>query len=640
MSCSARYILLCLSIFCGGSLALAQAPDHSFHGTINLAVDASEAPEKLFHATLAIPVAPGPITLLYPEWIPGEHGPTGPIADLTGLKFTAGGQTLAWRRDEANMYAIHLTVPDGASELQAVLDYTSPAELRGGFSAGSTASAQMAVLNWNWMLLYPQGFPAEQITYRATLRLPSGWKFGTALPLANGSSDTLEFQPVSLYTLVDSPVIAGRYFRLLPLTLPGSWPPAEMDIAADSAAALQMGPQWEHHLKQLVAEATTLFGATHYRDYHFLFSLSDHVASFGLEHHESNDSRTRERSLIDPQLGLLMGGLLPHEYTHSWNGKYRRPAGLNTPDYSEAMKGDLLWVYEGLTDYLGNVLSARSGIRTAEQYRDELAEIAASMEYRTGRSWRPLIDTAVAAQVLYEAPESWSNWRRSVDYYPEGDLIWLDADTTIRELTKGKKSLDDFCKLFEGPPSLGRDQVPAAKPYTFDDVVNALNKVAPFDWRKFWEDRVWLITPHAPLAGVESSGWKLIFDENQSELEKATEARAKTDDFTYSLGMVLSSEDGTVEDIVFNSPAATAGMMPGMKLVAVNGRAWSAEILHDALSAAKNNTEPLQLLIENTEYFRTISVDYHGGDRYPHLVPNGKPDLLSDILKQHAAAVP
>jgi predicted metalloprotease with PDZ domain len=633
-----RVLLVLLACFCGLA-AGQQLPEHGFQGTISLVVDATEAPQKLFHATLTIPVSAGPLTLLYPEWIPGEHGPTGPIADLTGLKFTAGGQSLVWRRDDVNMYAIHLTIPAGTSELQAALDYTSPAELRGGFSAGSTATAQMAVLNWNWVLLYPEGYPAEQIAYHASLRLPGDWQFGTALPTATRSGNTVEFQPASLYTLVDSPVITGRYFRLLPLTPIGAWPPAEMDIASDSAAALQMGPQWEQHFRQLVAEATALFGATHYRDYHFLFSLSDHVASFGLEHHESNDSRTRERSLIDPQLGLLMSGLLPHEYTHSWNGKYRRPAGLTTSDYSEPMKGDLLWVYEGLTDYLGNVLSARSNIRTADQYRDELAEIAASMEYRGGRTWRPLIDTAVAAQVLYGAPESWTNWRRSVDYYPEGDLIWLDADTTIRQLTGGKKSLDDFCKLFYGSPALGREQVPAAKPYTFDDVVDVLNQVAPFNWKKFWEERVWSITLHAPLAGVENSGWKLVFDENQSELDKAVESRAKAVDFSYSLGMTVASEDGGVEDVVFNSPVAKAGLSPGMKLVAVNGRAWNPEVLHDALSAGKGSVEPLELLVENTEFYRTIKVDYHGGDRYPHLAPNGKPDLLSAIVKQHAATV-
>jgi predicted metalloprotease with PDZ domain len=621
------------------SIALPQQAAPRFPGTITLALDASEAPGRLFHATLSIPVTGGPLTLLYPKWIPGEHMPSGPIADLTGLKFTAGGQTLQWRRDDVNMFAIHLIIPPGASELKVALDYTSPAEVRQGFTEGTTATAQMAVLSWNWVLLYPEGYGAEQITYRASLRLPSGWQFGSALPLALQSGDNLYFQPVSLYTLVDSPVIAGHFFRTVPLSAAGAWPPAEMDIAADSSAALQMSPELEKHFKQLVAEVTNLFGATHYRDYHFLLSLSDHVAHFGLEHHESNDSRSRERSLIDPQMTLLMASLLPHEYTHSWNGKYRRPAGLTTPDYAQPMKGELLWVYEGLTDYLGNVLAARSGLRSPEQYRDALALIVAEMEYRSGRRWRPLIDTAIDAQDLYGAPNSWANWRRSVDYYPEGDLVWLDADTTIRNLTGGKKSLDDFCTPFEGPPSLARDQVPTVKPYTFEDLVNALNQIAPYDWRKFWQDRLWSTALHAPLGGVEASGWKLVFDESPSELIRAIEGVYKITDLTYSLGIVVANEDGRIIDVVFGSPAAKAGIMPGMKLVAVNERGWNPDVVHDALRDGKNASEPLPLLIENAEYYRTFAVDHHGGNRYPHLESDGKPDVLGHIIKQHANSV-
>ena len=551
----------------------------------------------------------------------------------------AGGQALPWRRDDVNLYAFHLTVPEGVSELQVSLDYASPAEDRQGFTAGASATAQMAVLSWNWMLLYPAGYPVDRITYRASLRLPPGWQSATALPIAAHPADTLEFPPVSLYTLVDSPVIAGRFFRVLPLTSPGAWPPVELDIAADSAAALQMSPPLEQHFKQLVAEAGKLFGATHYRDYHFLLSLSDHVAHFGLEHHEANDSRTRERSLIDPQLTELMAGLLPHEYTHSWNGKYRRPAGLNTPDFDAPMKDDLLWVYEGLTEYLGDVLTARSGLLTPEQYREDLALTAAAMEYRSGRAWRPLIDTAVDAPYLYGAPSDWTNWRRSVDFYPEGELVWLDADTTIRHLTGGKKSLDDFCRLFAGAPSLAPNEVPAAKPYTLDDVVALLNQIAPYDWRKFWEERLWSTSPHAPLAGVEAGGWKLAFDETEPELLKAEESVNKDMNLMYSLGLLLDNDDGRIEDVRSGSPAAEAGIMPGMKLVAVNGRAWSPEIVRDALTAAKSAAAPLQLLLQNTEYFTTLSVDYHGGNRYPHLVANGKPDVLAEILEPHGETV-
>jgi predicted metalloprotease with PDZ domain len=400
----------CFALF---AFALLQTPAFAqtqakFPGEITVAVDASSAPQKIFHAKLTMAAKPGSMTLLYPKWIPGEHGPTGPIGDLTGLHIAAGGQDLRWRRDDVNMYAIHVDVPQSASQLEITLDYTSPAELEQGFTSGSTATAQMMLLSWNWVVLYPEGYAADQIEFRPSLKLPAGWQFGTPLAGAARTGDEVQFAPVSLYTLVDSPVIAGHYYRALKLTGANATPPAEMDIASDSAEALQMTPKQEQIFKQLVAEATTLFGATHYRDYHFLFSLSDHVAHFGLEHHESDDSRTFERTFLDPPLWLIMGSLLSHEYTHSWNGKYRRPAGLTTPDYQQPHKGELLWVYEGLTDYLGNVLAGRSGIFTPEQYRDSLAMIAAQMDTRSGRTWRPLIDTAIAAQVLRKAISSGS----------------------------------------------------------------------------------------------------------------------------------------------------------------------------------------------------------------------------------------
>jgi predicted metalloprotease with PDZ domain len=628
--------LACFSLL--AVFAIAQPAGPRFPGTITLNVDANNAPEKIFHATLTMPAKPGAMTLLYPKWIPGEHGPTGPITDLTGLRITAGGQALRWRRDDVNMYAIHIDVPQGASELQIALDYTSPAELEQGFTAGSTATAQMMLLSWNWVLLYPEGYAADQIEFRPSLKLPAGWQFGTPLPGATKTGDEVQFAPVSLYTLVDSPVIAGHYYRAVKLSAPNATTEVEMDVATDSAAALEMTPKQEQAFKQLVAEATTLFGATHYRDYHFLFSLSDHVAHFGLEHHESDDSRTMERTFLDPQLWLMMGSLLPHEYTHSWNGKYRRPAGLTTPDYQQPHKGELLWVYEGLTDYLGNVLAGRSGIYTPEQYREALAMIAAQMDTRAGRTWRPLIDTAIAAQVLYTAPAQWSNWRRSVDYYPEGDLIWLDVDETIRKLTAGKKSIDDFCKAFHGAPSLPANQVPAPKPYTFDDIVSTLNSVAPNDWRKFLEDRLWSTNAHAPLGGLEASGWDLTYNETPSDLWKAAEGVEKMTDLSYSIGIIINNENGGIIDVTFGSAAAKAGIMPGMKLVAVDERAWKPEYLHDALKAGKNGKEPLRLLVQNAEYIKTYNVDYHGGDRYPHLTRNKNADTLSDIVKQHAAA--
>jgi predicted metalloprotease with PDZ domain len=439
-----------------------------------------------------------------------------------------------------------------------------------------------------------------------------------------------------LYTLVDSPVITGEYLRELPLTAPGQSPPILMDVAADSAAALAMPAETEQEYKNLVREAEALFGATHFRDYHFLLSLSNHVTHFGLEHHESNDSRTDEAGLVEPTARLNMAGLLPHEFVHSWNGKYRRPADLTTPDYEQPMQDDLLWVYEGLTSYLGDMLTARSGLRTPQQAREELALMAARLDHEPGRTWRPLQDTATAAPILYDAPSSWENWRRGVDFYDEGVLIWLEADSLIRQQTNNRKSLDDFCKLFYGAPSLPSNQAPFVKTYTFDDVVNAMNQVAPYDWRTFFRKRLDSTAPHAPLGGIENSGWKLVYSDAESEVIKASESEHKVLDLRFSIGLLLR-EDGTVIDSIFFMPAAQAGIMPGMKVVAVNGRKFSTNVLHNAIAAAKGTSAPLDLLVENADYFKTCRLNYHEGERYPHLErETGKPDLLTDILKAHA----
>ncbi|MBZ5509555.1 MAG: M61 family peptidase [Acidobacteriia bacterium] len=606
-------------------------------GTIMLAVDASQAAQKLFHARLTMPVTPGPLTLHYPKWIPGEHMPSGPVVDNVGVKFSAAGQTIPWRRDDVDMFTYHLTVPPGVNQLEIAMDYTSPVSGESGFSAGASATDKLTVISWNQLLLYPAGFTTDQLTYQASLQLPAGWKFGTALPQSEtAAGDTVLFQPATLTTLVDSPVIMGEFFRAVPLSPVGEARPAELDVAADSAAAIDISAKVENQLSNLVAEAGVLFGARHYRDYHFLLSLSDHVAHFGLEHHESNDSRTSERALIDDNLRrVAFGDLLPHEYTHSWNGKYRRPLGLATPDFEQPMKGELLWVYEGLTQYFGKLLAARCGIWSADDVRDNVALLAAELAHRPGRQWRPLQDTAVAAQLLYESPAQWSSWRRSVDFYDESALIWLDVDATIRRLTNNKKTMDDFAKLFYGPPDNPTNVAPQVKPYTLDDVVAALNQVAPNDWRKFLLDRVNYVGPDAPLAGLEGSGWKLVYTDTPSDLQRTRDSIEQDADFRFSLGLFINRA-GRVGDSVFFMPAYQAGIMPGMTIVAVNGRKYSAEVLHDAVRAAKNNAAPIQLLVENSEYYRTYAVNYHDGDRYPHLVRDtSRPDYLGDMIRAH-----
>jgi predicted metalloprotease with PDZ domain len=404
-----------------------------------------------------------------------------------------------------------------------------------------------------------------------------------------------------------------------------------MDIAADSAIALDAPPEvWESY-SNLVKQAAALFGATHYRDYHFLFSLSDHVAHFGLEHHESNDSRSEERTLIEPELRAVHASLLPHEYVHSWNGKYRRPADLTTSDYQQPMQDDLLWVYEGLTEYLGEILSARSGLWSPEQFRGDIARVAAQLDHRPGRSWRNLQDTADAAAELYYSPKEWESIRRETDFYEEDELNWLWADSIIRQQSKGRKSIDDFCRLFHGAPSTA----PMVKTYTFDDVVNTLNQVVPYDWRSFWTERLTNHGPDAPLGGIEGSGWKLVYDENRSELMRGWENDHRTINASFSIGLMVK-EDGEIQDTIEGKDAARAGIGPGMKLVAVNGRRFTPQVFRDALWAAKAASQPLQLLIENTDYFRTFNLDYHGGEKYPHLVRDEtRPDMLSDIIRAH-----
>jgi predicted metalloprotease with PDZ domain len=618
----AGVVALVLACGCAG-VASAQ----TLAAPIRLRVDASQAPQKILHVHMQIPVTGGPVTLYYPQWIPGEHMPDGPIIQVAGMKFSGGGKTIAWRRDLVEMFSIHVDVPAGVSTLDADFDFLLSGPTT-GFSAGASATASLNVLSWNQVLLYPKGLPAKDIIFAPSLRLPADWKFGTALPIAKQDGATIEFAPVALHTLVDSPVISGRYYRAIQLT-PGQTPSHEIDIAADSAAALAMTPDTQLQLHNLVTEAYALFGARHYRDYHFLLTLSDDVAHFGLEHHESSDDRTAERSLIDDAERVEFASLLPHEYVHSWNGKYRRPAGLATADYQQPMKDDLLWVYEGLTEYLGEVLTARSGLQTPEQWREDFAGLVAQYEHRPGRDWRPLQDTADAAPFLYDATNDWSNWRRGTDFYEEGELLWLDVDETLRAITQDQKSIEDFCRIFHG----GASGPPDLKTYTFEDVVATLNSVAPYDWAVFLRTRLDGVATKTPNEAVEKSGWKLVYNEQPNEVVAIAEALARRADFSLSLGF-SASDEGLVGDVIHGGPAYHAGIGPGMKIVAVNGAQYSPEAMRGAIDAAKSATEPIQLIVANGAQFRTFSVDYHGGLRYPHIErEEGRPDYLGEITR-------
>jgi len=628
------FVLVVVLVLFSGNAACAQTAKNP----ARLDVDLRDAPLHIFHAKLTLPVGPGPLTLVYPKWIPGEHSPTGPIADLVGLKITAEGKEVPWRRDDVDMYAFHLDVPAGVDSLNLSYDYLSPAEATESRERPSS-TAKLAVLNWYMVTLYPQGQKTDDLTYVATLRLPAGWKYGTALPVAKESAELIEFAPASLTTVIDSPVIAGVYLRHIDLS-PGQTPPHTVHVAADGPAPLEATPVEVQHLRQLVAETGALFGARHYRRYDFLLTLSDRMPPDGVEHHESSDDRTEEAYFLDPEL-FETSDLLAHEFTHSWNGKYRRPAGLATPDYQTPMRGELLWVYEGLTQYYGVILSARSGMTPANLFREYLASTAAYLNDRPGRTWRDLQDTAVAAQILYSLPPAGSSWRRGVDYYDEGTFIWLQADTIIRKQTNGKRSLDDFCRKFYGGENTG----PKVVPYTFDDVVAGMNEVAPYDWRAFFTERLKSHGPGAPLGGLENSGWKLVFNETPNESEHIVEVANQEVDLQFSLGFMVhgpGGEDGDrILDVIPGSPASNAGLAPGMRLVAVNGRKWSPDILRDAIKRAKNSKDPIELLAENGDFYQTYRIDYHGGERNPHLEPvSGKTDVLTEITKMKAAAVP
>jgi predicted metalloprotease with PDZ domain len=600
--------------------------------TIQLHVDLTDAPRNIYHARLRIPAKPGVMTLVFPKWIPGNHRPSGPIGALTGIRMEALGQSLPWERDPVDMYAFHLTVPAGAEELQVSLDAITSQDSAG--ARGPAASSNLLDLNWNAVVLYPQGAKSDAVEFAPSLTLPANWKFGTALTVASSAGDQVEFAPTSLTTLIDSPLIAGLFYRRIDLNKPdlnkpGETPAHVMDVVADSEAELAMRPEDLAAYQKLVAETGALFGARHYRQYHFLYTLSDVTGGHGVEHHESNDSAVPGRTLLDPPLQLLFADLLPHEFAHSWNGKYRRPAGLATPNYQEPMVADLLWVYEGLTQYVGTLLAARSGLWSPEQYREALAQTAAELDHRTGRNWRSLEDTARSVQTLRMMGPQWQSWRRSLDYYPEGQLIWLEVDATIRQQTRGQRSLDNFCRRFHG----GESGTPKVVTYTFDDIVRGLNEVTPYDWAKLLRERAGATSTHAPLGGIELGGWKLVYNDQPNVLTEAAEKLEKFSDFSYSLGFSVG-ENGDFYDVIVGSPAYAAGLGPGMKLIGVNGRKYSPPVLHAALKAAQASADPIELLVENGQYFKTHSVAYHGGERNPHLERVAdKPDFLSDNLK-------
>lgn len=612
-----------------GSLLIPSCWAQSQKKPIQITADLSDAPRKLYHAEVDIPVTAGPITLTTPQWIPGNHRPTGPVKDITGVVFTADGKPLAWRRDDVDLYQFHLDIPKGVTTLHAHLDCIVTARV----------THKMAVLEWEKLLLYPAHVPVREIPIQPSLIVPAGWGVGTALTPINASvypvpaaGSTTHFAATNVEQLEDSPIITGEYFHEFPLA-PDITPKHYIDVVSDLPEDSNLRPAFLAEISDLVREASAAYESHHYLQYHFLLTLSNVAGGEGLEHGQSSNNGVDEKGYADDAHQLAEADLLAHEFTHSWNGKYRRPVGLYQPDFATPEQGALLWVYEGMTQYLGNVLAARSGLKSQAQYRDILAASAANLDYKPGREWRSTEDTAIAASVLRGREPEWSNWRRGQDYYQEGELLWLDADTLIRKKTNDQKSLNDFLHIFLAK---GGNTGPLIVPYTFEELVQDLNQVMPYDWSTFLHDRVDKINPHADLDGIERGGYKLIYADKPNPSEqiiKSVGGRRMDPTYWYSIGLRVSKE-GAINDVRWNGPADKSGMAPGEKIMAVNGQVFSEDVLRAAIRDARGKTEPIHFILQSDSYVVTADVNYHDGERFPVLERvDGATDYLDEITK-------
>ncbi|OZB58476.1 MAG: peptidase M61 [Lysobacterales bacterium 14-68-21] len=627
-------VALAVALALGSTVASAQegrtgsvpAPqDVPYPGTVTIHVDASDTRQGIYRVHETVPVKPGPFTLLYPQWIPGDHSPTGPVAMLAGLRIEAGGKSLKWTRDKYDVYAFHLDVPEGASSLDVTFQYLS--DRRGGFEM----TDRMLDLEWNKVALYPAGHYSRRITFAPSVSLPEGWQFGSALETASQSGGTTTFKPVTFNNLVDSPIYAGKYFKRVDLTPPGG-APVHLDIVADAPKYLAMTPHQVQVHRNLAVQATKLFGSHHYDHYDFLFSLSDELGGNGLEHHQSSENGLGADYFTAWDDAAPGRDLLAHEYTHSWNGKFRRGADLWTPNFNVPMGDSLLWVYEGQTQYWGFVLTARAGMWTPEQFRDALAMVAANYDRnREGFQWRTLEDTTNDPTAARRASLPYRSWQMSEEYYSAGQMVWLAVDAKLRALTHDHKSLDDFAKAFFGVDNGSY----VTKTYTFDDVVAALDGVAKYDWASFLRQHVDTVNPPL-LDGLEGTGWKLVYTDQESPYEKQYDSRPESPrhlyNFTWSIGLTMADK-GLVNDVRWDGPAFKAGVSTGATIVAVNGQDYSSDVLKQAITAAKASQAPIDLLLKYQGGYRHVAVDYHGGLQYPHLERvKGAPDYLGEII--------
>lgn len=604
---------------------IAAPRDVAYPGVIALDVDASDVARGIFRVRERIPVTgAGTMTLLYPEWHPGKHAPRGPIHLMSGLELRADGALLRWRRDPVNVYAFHVEVPAGASAIDATFQFVSPTQTSQG---RVVVTREMLNLQWEVALLYPSGHYAARIRVAPSVTLPEGWRLAVALDGAVTTGATTRFAETDLETLVDSPLFAGRHYRLVDLD-PGAARPVRLNLFADRPDQLEASDEQLAPHRKLVEQAYRVFVSQHYDRYDFLFALTDRMGGIGLEHHRSSENGVDASYFTDWERAASERDLLPHEFVHSWNGKFRRPADLWTPSFDSPMRGSLLWVYEGLTQYYGYVLAARSLLWSAQQTREALALTAATYQYRVGREWRSVADTTNDPILSARRPAPWRSWQRNEDYYSEGLLVWLDADTLIRERTGGRRSLDDFARAFYGV----EDGSWTPLTYTFDDVVAALDAVVAHDWAGFLRARLDEAGSAPPLDGIARGGYALVFEDERSAFQRDAESYNRNADFTYSIGLAFG-ENGNVTQVQWDGPAFNQGVTVGTQVVAVNGEAFSADVLRRAVTLAKTERAPIELLLKNGDRYRTIALAYFEGLRYPHLERvAGTADRLAAIL--------
>ncbi len=598
--------------------------DVAFPGTIRLDVNATDLAHRVFSVHEVIPVKPGPITLLYPEWIPGHHSPTGPIDKFAGLIVEAKGKRVAWVRDPGNVYAFHIDVPEGATALDLHFQFLSPENRSEG---RIVMTPEILNLQWNTVALYPAGYYGRDIEFAPSVTLPKGWELGTALTVAERNGDHVRFQPIDFENLVDSPIMAGRYFKRFDLA-PGAKTPVHLDVFADEPKDLEATPEEIEAHRKLVEQMYDLYGAHHYNHYDFLLAVSNKLSGIGLEHHRSSEDGASAGYFTKWKKQWIRRDLLSHEFNHSWDGKYRRPAGLWTPNFNVTKRDWGLWVYEGQTQYWGYVMAARSGLWSQKQTMSALGLLAATYDRgRPGMTWRNIQDTTNDPTIAERAPIPYRDYQMSEDYYSGGQLIWFAVDAKLRDLTQDKRSLDDFARAFFGMDNGAWD----ISTFTFDDVVATLNRIAPYDWKDFLRSR---LDGHGDLAqGLADEGWKVVYNDKPSMALKAyASGRFHASSFTYSIGLMVS-KDGSLRGVLWNGPAFKAGLAPGMTLIAVNGKEFKPDALKDAIVAAKGTTKPIELTVKDFDELRTLSVDYHGGLQIPHLerIP-GKPDYLSEVL--------